>query len=96
MSNTGSDIPRGFSLAGLIVIAAGAAGFVLYRKICRNSRPDAGRGRTRDRGIGSAPGQPAAGPKAKTVPDTLPDITLANLDGKPTKLAESSAAGRSW
>jgi thiol-disulfide isomerase/thioredoxin len=31
-------------------------------------------------------------PKAKAIPDTLPDITLADRDGKPTKLA--SFAGR--
>ena len=31
-----------------------------------------------------APAEPA---KAKTVPDTLPDITLTDRDGKPTKLA---------
>ena len=33
-----------------------------------------------------------AEPKAKTIPDTLPDITLADRDGKPTKL--SSFGGR--
>jgi len=31
-------------------------------------------------------GQPEP-PKAKAIPDTLPDITLADRDGKPTKLA---------
>jgi thiol-disulfide isomerase/thioredoxin len=36
----------------------------------------------------NAPAEPAAeAPKAKPIPDTLPDITLADRDGKPTQLA---------
>src|SRR5688500_9166857 len=34
-----------------------------------------------------APEPAAEAPPKKTVPDTLPDITLADRDGKPTKLA---------
>ena len=34
-----------------------------------------------------APAAEPAGPARKAVPDTLPDITLADRDGKPTKLA---------
>jgi thiol-disulfide isomerase/thioredoxin len=40
------------------------------------SNPDAG-----------SPGPATEAAKKPTVPDTLPDVTLADLDGKPTKLA---------
>ncbi len=73
--------------AGLIVLAAFALGYFGYRmrapeststlvvdKSAVDARPDT-----------SAAEPPAAAPK-KTVPDTLPDITLADRDGKPTKL----------
>ena len=77
--------------AALVVIAAGAVGFFAYRA----NQPAA----TLVEEVGLAPA-PATAPaadapaasKPKTIPDTLPDITLADRDGKPTKLA--SFAGR--
>jgi thiol-disulfide isomerase/thioredoxin len=81
------------ALFGGVLAAAGAAtfGFFFYRYMHRET----------DAVISAAP---VSGeippvveaetplPKAKTIPDTLPDITLADKDGKPTKLA--SFAGR--
>jgi len=78
--------------AVLIVIAAGAAGFLAYRgRHAQDDKltvaPPAAPAKTNE---AAAPAEPAT-PK-KPVPDTLPDITLADLKGKPTKLA--SFAGR--
>jgi len=77
--------------AVLIVVAAGGAGFLAYRARHANDE----RVTVAPPATTAKPAEaPAAEPGAqkKSVPDTLPDITLANLDGKPTKLA--SFAGR--
>ena len=89
MKSSGSKAPR-LLAAALIIIAAGAVGFFTYRAKqpaavleevagapAATSAPD--------------PAQPEA-PKPKSIPDKLPDITLADRSGKPTKL--SSLAGR--
>ena len=86
MTNTPSKTPRAL-LAGLIIFSAGALGYIAYQLTEF--------GRTAATGIKPvetvrAPAEPAPsvdGDKRKAVPDRLPDITLANLDGKPTKLA---------
>src|SRR5688572_6751021 len=71
--------------AALLIVAAGAAGFLFYRAR-QVDTPS----------LTAAPvPQPAAPadaplpepPAKKPVPDTLPDITLADMDGKPTQLA---------
>jgi thiol-disulfide isomerase/thioredoxin len=87
---TGSATPR-VLLAAVIVIAAGAAGFLAYRNADRPEPATA---------LKTQAPQPASDPEAaeskpppgKSIPDTLPDITLADKDGKPTKL--SSFGGR--
>jgi thiol-disulfide isomerase/thioredoxin len=70
--------------AALVVIAAGAVGFFAYRAY----QPAA----TLVEEVGAAPAPAADTPKPKAIPDTLPDITLADRAGKPTPLA--SFAGR--
>jgi thiol-disulfide isomerase/thioredoxin len=73
--------------AALIVVAAGAAGFFAYRA----KQPESGSLSSVTERIAPlaapAPDSATDSPKAKSVPDTLPDITLADRDGKPTKLA---------
>ena len=85
MKSPGSSTPRLLG-AALIIIAAGAAGFFVYRA----KQPDSGSLTrvTEPTAPVAAPAAPeSATPKQKSVPDTLPDITLADRDGKPTKLA---------
>jgi len=80
-----TSTPRA-ALAAVIIAGAGALGFLAYRM----NRPDA------DALSPTAPATPAEPEKSppaeaalprKSVPTTLPDITLADMDGKPTKLA---------
>jgi peroxiredoxin len=84
-------------LAGLIVFIAMTGGFAAYH-LHRASEPEttltpvASDAAPAD----SAPNDPATpptAPAAKPVPDVLPDITLADREGKPTNLA--SFGGRS-
>jgi len=75
----------------LVVLAAGVAGFRAYVK------SHAGMGLSPTAPVAAAtnaaaPDAAAPAVKKKVIPDTLPDITLANLEDKPTKLA--SFAGR--
>jgi thiol-disulfide isomerase/thioredoxin len=73
--------------AGCIIAAAGAAGFYVYRA---NSPAPA---ITPVAAVAPAPAvEPTPEEKPKAIPDTLPEITLADRSGKPTKL--SSFAGR--
>jgi len=91
VTNTPAKTPRAL-LAGLIIFSAGTLGFIASQlaEFSRAGAPGA-------RAVGAsspavnAPAAASDGEK-KVVPDTLPDITLANLDGEPTKLA--SFAGR--
>ena len=78
--------------AALIILAAAGAGFLAYRVRHANDDkltavPQVSPAKAVD---ASAPAERAA--QKKAVPDTLPDITLADLKGTPTKLA--SFAGR--
>jgi thiol-disulfide isomerase/thioredoxin len=90
VKSSGSSTPRLLG-AALIIIGAGAVGFFAYR--AKQPAPS-----LVDEVAGpQAPAvQPDVAepepPKGKTIPDTLPDITLADREGKPTKLA--SFAGR--
>jgi thiol-disulfide isomerase/thioredoxin len=87
-------MPRAL-LAALIIVAAGALGYLAYRahQVASSSavtsqpvqQPAA------DASAGSGESEPEED-KKKSVPDMLPAITLANLEGKPTALA--SFAGR--
>jgi thiol-disulfide isomerase/thioredoxin len=86
-------MPRAL-LAALIIVGAGAAGYVAYRvnQPASSAVTDAPRPVQQPAPAADpAPSEPEAG-KKKSVPDTLPAITLANLEGKPTALA--SFAGR--
>ena len=90
MKQAGSA-PRAL-LAVIIIVAAGVAGFVAYKA--------SGPGQTGSAGVTATPAVPQkeseppeqSPPVSKPIPDQLPDVTLANLDGKPTALA--SFAGR--
>ena len=91
MKSSGSSTPRLLG-AALIVIAAGAAGYFAYRA----KQPDSGSltqvTEPTAPVAAPAPESTAGAPKPRSIPDTLPDITLADRDGKPTKL--SSFGGR--
>ncbi len=87
-------LPR-FLIAGAIIIAAGAAGFLFYRAAAPRTvmltvNPSTAAASPAD-AAAAGPANESAAP-ARKVPDTLPDITLANLSGTPTRL--SSFAGR--
>jgi thiol-disulfide isomerase/thioredoxin len=87
VTSSGSNAPR-LIAAALAIIAAGVIGFFTYR--AQNAPfeeliaadPDAGAPE-----VQADPGPPPETPKGKSIPDTLPDITLADISGKPMKLA---------
>ena len=77
----------------LIVLVAGIAGYFAYKAANRAETT----AKIEALPAADAPPEPASEPEApeapkRTVPDALPDITLADRDGKPTKL--SSFGGR--
>jgi peroxiredoxin len=79
-------------LAGLIILGAGALGYLAYR-VNALSKAEA----PADAVVAEAPAPDSEAsedppPAGKSIPDRLPDITLADKDGKPTKL--SSFGGR--
>jgi thiol-disulfide isomerase/thioredoxin len=86
-----SSAPR-ILIAAVVVLAAGAAGFLFYRAQDSGDAP----GLTPAPAVAQSevppPPPPAAAPAEKKIPEVLPDITLADIQGKPTKLA--SFAGR--
>jgi thiol-disulfide isomerase/thioredoxin len=93
LNNSSRQWPRLLGAAALIVVAGGL-GFFIYRANhsadleSSGLQPDAS-------SRGAAPVAETPAPEAekeRKVPDTLPDITLADKDGKPTPLA--SFAGR--
>ena len=81
--SSGSSTPRLLG-AALVILAAGGAGFLAYR--ARQAAPVA---------VTVAPTGPSAQPDSaapaeppkKVVPTTLPDLSLADMKGTPTKLA---------
>jgi thiol-disulfide isomerase/thioredoxin len=90
VKQTGSAIPRAL-VAGIIVIAAAIGGFLAYRMkqppaTLTASEPISDRNTTGP-GAGAPAADGPARPPGKSIPATLPDITLADRDGKPTKLA---------
>jgi thiol-disulfide isomerase/thioredoxin len=85
VKSSGSSTPRLLG-AVAIAIAAGAVGFFAYR--AKQPAPPLVEQTPAPQPAEASPEEPAAdAPKAKPIPDTLPDITLADRDGKPTKLA---------
>jgi thiol-disulfide isomerase/thioredoxin len=97
VTNTPAKTPRAL-LAALIIFTAGALGYVGYKARELTARGESGVASPAPQTASQTSQAPAAPPaepesgKTRSVPDTLPDITLANLDGKPTKL--SSFGGR--
>jgi thiol-disulfide isomerase/thioredoxin len=80
-------MPRAL-LAAVIVLASGALGFALFKwRQAQSSALTVVATAT-----ATAPAPPDASTAKKPIPDTLPDITLADKGGKPTAL--SSFAGR--
>ncbi|MBC8025590.1 MAG: TlpA family protein disulfide reductase [Steroidobacteraceae bacterium] len=87
--NSSEPSPKQRLLGGMLggifaVVGAGAAGYIAYRV----KHPTPSLVETVADPAKSAD-SPAATvmPKKKVIPDSLPDITLADRDGKPTKLA---------
>ena len=73
------------AIAVAIALVAGAAGYFFYKKSVESpslTKIEPAANTTEMPTDGAAPGVPK-----KTIPDTLPDITLANLDDQPTRLA---------
>jgi thiol-disulfide isomerase/thioredoxin len=90
VKSSGSRAPRLLG-AALIIIAAAGAGFFAYR--AKQPAPSL----VEEAVAPPAPAVPPVAaepepPQRKAVPDTLPDITLADRAGKPTKL--TSFGGR--
>jgi len=84
VKQTGSAIPR-VLVAGIIIIAAAVGGFLAYRM--KQPTQTLTASAPADAGPAATAAEPAPKPPGKSIPDTLPDITLADRDGKPTKLA---------
>jgi thiol-disulfide isomerase/thioredoxin len=85
VKSSGSSTPRLLG-AAFIVIAAAAVGFFAYR--AKQPTPNLVEETTGPQAPAVQPDAAIAEPpKGKAIPDTLPEITLANRDGKPTKLS---------
>lgn len=80
MSQPGSSAAR-YIVGPLVILLAGAGGFFIYKSM-RPETPVL----TEAPPSSPTPAEESAG-LAKKVPDTLPDITLADVTGKPTRLA---------
>jgi thiol-disulfide isomerase/thioredoxin len=89
VKSSGFSAPRLLG-AALVVIAAGAIGFFAYR--ANQPQPMVVKEIPKAAEPVVEPATDSELPKPKAIPDNLPDITLADRDGKPTKLA--SFAGR--
>jgi thiol-disulfide isomerase/thioredoxin len=79
-------VPR-FLVAGATVIAAGVAGFLFYRVGAPAPAPTLTPEPVTAPAGGEEAPAPSAAPAGRKVPETLPEITLADLSGKPTRLA---------
>ena len=81
-----SSISR-VAIAATVIIAAGVSGYAIYRSVSAPIRMTNVSGlRKVDTDAPAAP-TPQPTTLKKQIPDTLPDIILADRDGKPTKLA---------
>jgi thiol-disulfide isomerase/thioredoxin len=87
VTHTPAKTPRAL-LAGLIVFSAGALGYIAYQVNGRVMAPATPAVHADSSAVTARPDPPAAeAARTASVPDTIPDITLANLEGKPTRLA---------
>lgn len=84
-------MPRAL-LAVAIVLVSGALGFALFNWKQAQTETMALKPSPATAASAPAPAEADETTKKKTIPNTLPDITLADKDGKPTSL--SSFAGR--
>jgi thiol-disulfide isomerase/thioredoxin len=95
LTNTSAKTPRAL-LAALIIFSAGILGFIANTVVGLGvSGARAGTEVQASTAVPAVPLAEAETPvdaKKKVVPDVLPDVTLADMDGKPTKL--SSFGGR--
>jgi thiol-disulfide isomerase/thioredoxin len=92
VKQTGSAATR-ILVALVIVAAAGAGGYFGFRQVANQSGESAAlTPEASPADIAAAAAQPKPDAPSRTIPDTLPDITLADRDGTPTRLA--SFAGR--
>ena len=89
MKSTGFSTPRLIG-AVLIALVAGFAGFALYRGFSKHTVQNLTA--VGPRTTSSIVVAPSDAPNLKRIPDTLPDVTLTDKDGKPTKL--TSFGGR--
>jgi thiol-disulfide isomerase/thioredoxin len=78
-----------FVLAAVVVLAAAGGGYVLYKKTQRPATltPVATATTAPPPIAASNAGKVEAPHSKKAIPDTMPDITLEDVAGKPTKLA---------
>ena len=90
MKQTGSATPR-VLVAGIIVIAAGVGGFLAYRM--NQPAPPLTAAEPANAPVAAARRGAGAQAPGKSIPDTLPDITLADREGNPRN-SRASAAGR--
>lgn len=91
MTQQGSALPRAL-LAAVIIAIAGTAGFLAYRHADGADGPvplaqekPASASESAAGGLADESAEPK--PAGKAIPDTLPDVTLADTKGKPTQLA---------
>ena len=94
MNKPDSSVPRA-ALAAVLVVAAGATGFVVHRHLTGNTAPAPLTAQPSTASGAPEPtdtSAPATEPAGRRIPDILPEITLANEEGAPTAL--SSFAGR--
>lgn len=92
MNSPDTSTPRA-ALAIILIVGAAAGGFFAYRALTNDSSKDLKPAPTAaDASASAAPEAPAdeAAPaeSAKKIPDTLPEITLQDRDGKPTALSK--------
>jgi thiol-disulfide isomerase/thioredoxin len=73
-------------LGGLAVAAVGFFAYRYQHRAADQLMESSGDATTAEAPVVATP-DPLQPPKPKAIPDTLPDITLADRDGKPTKLA---------
>ena len=85
MTSPNSRAPR-LLAAGLIIIAAGSAGFYLYKSSHSAGAITLAPAKSVPTAAAPAKVTPE-GSSRKPIPDSLPDITLKDRGGKPTKLA---------